>query len=164
VRFENSQLIVPPIPRARPGMGGESITQSRSVQNAVIELGEVVMILDLHRQGVSRSRSQHRSQVHRPRAGATGLWPPQATQAFDRSIRPWGTFVRWIATAAPRRDCPERWRSERARPTASLRCRTFAWLGRNRRLAKDFEATIASAEAWVMIASVQLLSRRPARA
>jgi putative transposase len=42
--------------------------------------------------------------------------------------------------------------------------RTFAWLGRNRRLAKDFEATIASAEAWVMIASVQLLTRRLARA
>ena len=42
--------------------------------------------------------------------------------------------------------------------------RTFAWLGRNRRLAKDFEATIASAEAWVMVASVQLLTRRLARA
>jgi putative transposase len=42
--------------------------------------------------------------------------------------------------------------------------RTFAWFGRNRRLAKDFEATIASAEAWVMIASVKVLSRRLARA
>jgi putative transposase len=42
--------------------------------------------------------------------------------------------------------------------------RTFAWLGRNRRLAKDFEASIASAEAWIMIASVRLLSRRLARA
>ena len=42
--------------------------------------------------------------------------------------------------------------------------RTFAWLGRNRRLAKDFEATIASAEAWVMAASVRLLIRRLARA
>lgn len=41
--------------------------------------------------------------------------------------------------------------------------RTFAWLGRNRRLAKDFEATIASAEAWLMVASVQLLTRRLAR-
>ena len=38
-----------------------------------------------------------------------------------------------------------------------------AWLGRNRRLAKDFEATIASAEAWLMIASIQLLTRRIAR-
>ena len=42
--------------------------------------------------------------------------------------------------------------------------RTFAWLGRNRRLAKDFEATVASAEAWIMVASVQLLTRRLARA
>lgn len=42
--------------------------------------------------------------------------------------------------------------------------RTFAWLGRSRRLAKDFEATIASAEAWVMVASIRLLSRRLARA
>src|SRR5260221_9077455 len=42
--------------------------------------------------------------------------------------------------------------------------RTFAWFGRNRRLAKDFEATIASAEAWVTIASIRLLSRRLARA
>ena len=38
--------------------------------------------------------------------------------------------------------------------------RTFAWLNRNRRLAKDFEATIASAQAWVYIASVQLIVRR----
>ncbi len=38
--------------------------------------------------------------------------------------------------------------------------RTFAWLGRNRRLAKDFEATIASAETWLYIASVQLIVRR----
>jgi putative transposase len=42
--------------------------------------------------------------------------------------------------------------------------RTFAWLGRNRRLAKDFEATTKSAEAWIMIASVCLLTRRLARA
>ena len=42
--------------------------------------------------------------------------------------------------------------------------RTFAWLGRNRRLAKDFEASIASAQAWVFVASIRLLSRRLARA
>ena len=42
--------------------------------------------------------------------------------------------------------------------------RTFAWLNRNRRLAKDFEATIETATAWLYIASVKLLSRRLARA
>jgi transposase len=42
--------------------------------------------------------------------------------------------------------------------------RTFAWLNRNRRLAKDFEATLASAKAWLFLASVQLLTKRIARA
>jgi putative transposase len=41
--------------------------------------------------------------------------------------------------------------------------RTFAWLGRCRRLAKDFEATIASAVAWVFIAHIRMLTRRLAR-
>ena len=38
--------------------------------------------------------------------------------------------------------------------------RTFAWFGRNRRLAKDFEKTIESSIAWLMLASVQLMTRR----
>ncbi len=42
--------------------------------------------------------------------------------------------------------------------------RTFAWLGRCRRLAKDFEATIASAVAWVFVAHIRTLNRRLARA
>ena len=42
--------------------------------------------------------------------------------------------------------------------------RTFAWLGRCRRLAKDFEATIQSAVARITIASIRLLTRRLARA
>jgi len=49
---------------------------------------------------------------------------------------------------------PKRWVIER----------TFAWLGRCRRLAKDYEATIASSEAWVLIAHIRLLGRRLARA
>lgn len=49
---------------------------------------------------------------------------------------------------------PKRWVIER----------TFAWLGRNRRLAKDFERTVASAEAWLLIAHIKLLVHRLARA
>jgi transposase len=41
--------------------------------------------------------------------------------------------------------------------------RTFAWLGRCRRLAKDFEVSIASAVAWVFVAHIRLLTRRLAR-
>jgi Transposase DDE domain len=41
--------------------------------------------------------------------------------------------------------------------------RTFAWFGRNPRLAKDFERTVTSSQAWLYLASVQLLARRLAR-
>lgn len=41
--------------------------------------------------------------------------------------------------------------------------RTFAWLNRNRRLAKDFEATLESALAWLFLASVKLLIPRLGR-
>ncbi len=48
---------------------------------------------------------------------------------------------------------PRRWVVERC----------FAWLGRNRRLARDFEATIGSAIAFIYAASAMLLIRRLAR-
>lgn len=48
---------------------------------------------------------------------------------------------------------PKRWVVER----------TYAWLGRSRRLAKDFEASITSAEAWITVASLKILARRVAR-
>ena len=41
--------------------------------------------------------------------------------------------------------------------------RTFAWLGRCRRLAKDWEQSIESSTAWVIIASIRMLTRRVAR-
>ncbi|HZK89622.1 MAG TPA: transposase, partial [Stellaceae bacterium] len=41
--------------------------------------------------------------------------------------------------------------------------RTFAWLGRSRRLAKDFEAPTQSATAWLLLANLRLLSRRLAK-
>jgi len=41
--------------------------------------------------------------------------------------------------------------------------RTFAWLGRCRRLAKDWEKSIASSEAWINIAHIRLTTRRLAR-
>ena len=41
--------------------------------------------------------------------------------------------------------------------------RTFAWLSRCRRLAKDWEASIASADAWLLIASIRRMTRRAAK-
>lgn len=49
---------------------------------------------------------------------------------------------------------PKRWIVER----------TFAWLNRCRRLAKDREASIPSSEAWLLIASIRQITRRLAAA
>ena len=42
--------------------------------------------------------------------------------------------------------------------------RTFAWLGRCRRLARDWERTVESAEAWLLVAHIRRLTRLLARA
>jgi transposase len=67
---------------------------------------------------------------------------------------------RWTLAIVKRSDTasgfellPRRWVVERS----------FAWLGRYRRLAKDFEASLASAHAWLLIASVKLMMRKLTR-
>jgi putative transposase len=45
---------------------------------------------------------------------------------------------------------PKRWVVER----------TFAWLGRNRRLSKDYEQMVQSSEAWILVAMIRLVLRR----
>ena len=41
--------------------------------------------------------------------------------------------------------------------------RTFAWLNRCRRLAKDWEKSIASSQAWILVAHIRTLTRKIAR-
>jgi len=41
--------------------------------------------------------------------------------------------------------------------------RTLAWLNRCRRLAKDWEASVASSEAWMVISSIRRMTRRIAK-
>ena len=38
--------------------------------------------------------------------------------------------------------------------------RTFAWLGRSRRLAKDWETSLETSTAWTFIASIKIMTRR----
>jgi transposase len=41
--------------------------------------------------------------------------------------------------------------------------RTFAWLGRQRRLAKDWERLAATTETWIHLAMSRLMAKRLAR-
>jgi transposase len=103
-------------------------------------------------------------------------------QVFLRMALIWGDggykrrFAAWVATELG-------WRVEAVQhPTVGVRVvwvgpgqeppvlkrrwvveRTIAWLGRNRRLSKDYETLPASEEAWIYAASCRLLLRRLAR-
>ena len=68
---------------------------------------------------------------------------------------------RWTVQIVKRSDTaqgfellPRRWVVER----------TLAWLGRCRRLSKDWEKSIATAEAWITIAHIRRVTRHLARA
>jgi putative transposase len=74
----------------------------------------------------------------------------------------WGTFrARGLVLEIVKRTdgmkgfvvLPRRWVVER----------TFGWLGRNRRLSKDYEEKPASSEAMVKIAMIHLMARRLAK-
>src|SRR5579862_4846338 len=66
-----------------------------------------------------------------------------------------GGYNAWQVDAAVAKvPLPRRWVVER----------TFSWLGRNRRLAKDFENLAETLATFVTLASIQLALRRLARA
>ena len=82
-----------------------------------------------------------------------GYAGPKLRGALDK-IGEWTVeIVKRSDTAKGFEVIPRRWVVER----------TFAWLGRCRRLAKDWEKSIASAEAWTAIAHIRIVTRRIAR-
>jgi transposase len=66
---------------------------------------------------------------------------------------PWRLEIVRRADNAPFKVLPKRWIVER----------TFAWLGRCRRLAKDFECLVHMAVAFIDLAMIRLILRRLAR-
>ena len=80
--------------------------------------------------------------------GYSGRW-------LAATARQCGLLLAVVAKAAGQRGfvlLPRRWVVER----------TFAWLGRNRRLSKDYEQLPECSEAWIYLASIRLLVRRVA--
>ena len=80
----------------------------------------------------------------------------------DRSYR--GLFARWAAQMLGWQvvivERPRGTRGFVLQPRRWVVERSFAWLGRSRRLSKDYEALTDTAEAWCYLASLQLLLRR----
>ena len=82
-----------------------------------------------------------------------GFAGPKLRDALKAIGRRTAQIVKRSDTAEGFEVLPRRWVVER----------TFAWLGRCRRLSKDWETSIASAEAWVLIAHIRRVTRHLAR-
>jgi putative transposase len=89
--------------------------------------------------------------VERPRSPA----PKEALMAWAEQWRKEGVMVDWEKQLPPRGFVvlPRRWVVERS----------FAWIGHNRRMSKDYERLCASGEAFVYAAMIRLMLRRLAR-
>lgn len=74
-------------------------------------------------------------------------------------VKHWWTGVRgfWLK---PGQEAPQVPAGFHVLPRRWVVERTFAWEGRNRRLAKDYEALPESEEAWIYLAMIMLMLRR----
>jgi putative transposase len=85
------------------------------------------------------------------------LAPEGVMRAWVREFNKEGVAIdleKLMAQKGPRPFLPKRWIVER----------TFAWLGQNRRLSKDYEWLPESGEAFIYVAMSRLMARRLARA
>ena len=124
--------------RHRSGVGLVARGASGDVSRTAMVAGLAVRLtrlVSVHREGLCRQRLRRREGRHGHR-----------DRRRDRAQKPRSGRLQAVQ--------PRRWVVERF----------FAWINRNRRLAKDFEASIASARAFLYAASVMLLVRRLARA
>jgi len=80
-------------------------------------------------------------------------WRVEVVQHPDAGVR----HV-WLPAGAP--PPPPRPAGFRVLPRRWVVERTFAWLGRCRRLSKDYEALPETEEAWIDLAMIRLMARR----
>jgi putative transposase len=107
--------------------------------------------------------------LHRPYPGIRLMWADTAYRGLadwlDEQLgwtleitRHWWTGARvWVAAGQPPPERPAGFQVLKRRWVVE---RTFAWLGRNRRLSKDYERLCETTETWIYLAMTKLMLRR----
>ena len=109
------------------------------------------------------------------RDGAKLVLAALATR-FGRLRRIWadggyaGALIEWVRALRPRRGIRleivkhgTKLSTFRILPRRWVVGRTFGWLGRSRRLSKDYEHSVESSEAFIYLAMLRIMLRRLAR-
>jgi putative transposase len=107
--------------------------------------------------------------LHRPYPGIRLLWADTAYRGLAGWLgeqlgwsleitRHWWTGARvWVAAGQLPPERPAGFQVLKRRWIVE---RTFAWLGRNRRLSKDYERLCETTETWIYLAMTRLMLRR----
>jgi putative transposase len=107
--------------------------------------------------------------LHRPYPGIRLMWADTAYRGLADWLaeqlgwtleitRHWWTGARvWVAAGQPPPERPAGFQVLKRRWIVE---RTFAWLGRNRRLSKDYERLCETTETWIYLAMTKLMLRR----
>ncbi len=86
------------------------------------------------------------------------LWVIWADGAYTGQLLIWALVVGgWVLDLVKK---PEGATSFAVLPKRWIVERTFAWLGRNRRLSKDYEGLEETSEAWIHVAMIHLMLKR----
>lgn len=92
-------------------------------------------------------------------AGYRGALVPWITATLGWTVAIVKHRSRWVRVPADQEPPP--WpKGFQVLPRRWVVERTFAWLGRNRRLSKDYEGLSATTEAWIYLAMCRLMLRR----
>ena len=79
-------------------------------------------------------------------------------QGYKAHFVEWAQAARdWVVEVVAR---PEGTKGFRLLPRRWVVERTFAWLGRSRRLSKDYEGAPETSEAWIRVAMIHLMLKR----
>jgi len=110
---------------------------------------------------VEPASKQDRTLAYTLLAGLKGIWPKVECVFADAGFES-AALARWLKEHSG-------WRLEIVKrsqagfvvqPKRWVVERTFAWLGRSRRLSKDYEQKVQSAEAWILVAMIRLVLSR----